>query len=167
MKQGTDKERLLADVLNPDTDSDFSADVLAETLRGVRRQRRVRQIRRYGATLAAFVAVALASNHWLQNSRMPKLANAPTPTNYQLVTTQPLTGGQVTGTQPLALGQQVTSTAGVNLVQTAPGGFGEIGDDELISLAAPNVVALVRRGPHEAELVFVSSSSENSTSQQN
>ena len=167
MKQGTDKERLLADVLNPETDSDFSAEVLTETLRGVRRQRRVRQIRRYGAALAVLAAVALASNHWFQNSAKPKLANAPAPTNYQLVTTQPLIVGQVTDTQPLSFDQQVASTASVNLVQTAPGGFGEIGDDELISLAAPNVVALVRRGPHEAELVFVSSPSEDSTSQQN
>ena len=53
MKQRTDRERLLDEVLSAEPDSAFSANVLAETLRGVRRQRHVRQIRRYGVVLAA------------------------------------------------------------------------------------------------------------------
>jgi len=163
----TDKERLLADVLNPETNSDFSADVLAETLRGVRRQRRVRQVRRYGAALALLVALSLVSSHFVRSGAKPKLVQLPKSTGYQLVATQPLASGQITGTQLLSPDQQIVSMARVALVQTTTGGFGEIGDDELISLAAPNVVALVRRGPHEAELVFVSSPPEDSSAQQN
>jgi hypothetical protein len=167
MSRRTDNERLLADVLAPEPNSEFGANVLAETLQGVRRQRRVRQVRRYGAALALLVAVSLASSHLLRSGAKPKLAQLPKPTSYQLVVTQPLAPGQITGTQLLSPNQQIVSTAGVALIQTTAGGFGEIGDDELISLAAPNVVALVRRGPHEAELVFVSSPPEDSSAQQN
>ncbi|HEY9174624.1 MAG TPA: hypothetical protein VI136_20250 [Verrucomicrobiae bacterium] len=40
-------------------------------------------------------------------------------------------------------------------MSTVLGGYREIGDDALLALAAPRVAALVRRGPHEAELIFV------------
>ena len=50
MNRRTDNERLLDDVLAPESGSEFGATVLAETLRGVRRQRRARQVRRIGGT---------------------------------------------------------------------------------------------------------------------
>lgn len=40
-------------------------------------------------------------------------------------------------------------------VVTIRGAYREVGDDELIALAAPHVVALVRRSPNHAELVFL------------
>ncbi|HEX5218161.1 MAG TPA: hypothetical protein VFZ59_01220 [Verrucomicrobiae bacterium] len=171
MNREPDKERLLADVLGTEPDAEFSAGVLAQTLRGVRRQRRVRQVRRSGAVLVVLVAAALASSHFLRNNTKPELARLPQPTSYQptsyqLVTTHPLTPDQLINTQALSPEQQAVS-ARVAVVQTSPGGFGEIGDDELLSLAAPNVVALVRRGPHEAELVFVSAPTEDSSTRQN
>jgi len=166
MKQKTDNERLLADVLSAEPNSEFSANVLAETLGVVRRQRRVRQVRRYGAALATVIAAALVSSHFLQRPTAPSLATAPKPPTYQLIVTQPLTPVQITETRRFSPDQQVP-IASVNLIQTATGGFGEIGDDELISLAAPNVVALVRRGPHEAELIFVAAPTEDSSAQQN
>ena len=153
MKQRTDNERLLTDVLSAEPNSEFSANVLAETLRGVRRQRRWRHVRRYGVALTALIAVALASNHFLRTGAKPELARLPQPTGYQLVATGPLPADQVTQTRFFTPDQQIVSTPSVALIQTALGGFDQIGDDELISLAAPNVVALVRRGPHEAELL--------------
>ena len=166
MKQKTDNERLLADVLSSESDSAFSAKMLAETLRGVRRQRRVRQVRRYGVALVAVVAATLVSSQLWRRPAAPTVAIAPKPSPYQLVVTQPLTSAQVTESRFFSPDHPV-STSSVNLIQTRPGGFGEIGDDELISLAAPNVVALVRRGPHDVELVFVSSPTEDSSAQQN
>jgi len=166
MRQPTDKERLLAEVLSTEPDSEFSANVLAETLRGVRRQRRVWQVRRYGAALAVLIVAALASSRFLRSGAKPELAHLPQPANYQPVVTLPLTSAQVTESRFFSPDQQV-ATASVTMIQTTPGGFGEIGDDELLSLAAPNVVALVRRGPHDAELVFVSSPTEDSSGQQN
>ena len=161
MNREPDKERLLADVLGPEPDAEFSAAVLTQTLRGVRRQRRVRQFRRYGVVLAAVVTATVVSTQLLRRPTSPTLAELPKPSSYQLVLTQPLTADQVTETRLFSSDQPVT-TASVNLIETDTGGFSEIGDDELISLAAPNVVALVRRGPHEAELVFVASPTEDS-----
>ena len=166
MKRSPDKEQLLAAVLSADPDSEFSANVLADTLRGVRRQRRVRQARRYGSALAVLLAAVLASRHFLRSGAKPELARLPQATNFQMVATQPLTAGQITESRRFSPDQQVT-TATVNVIKTISGGFDEIGDDELIALAAPNVVALVRRGPHEAELVIVSSPPDDSASQQN
>ena len=167
MNQRTDNERLLADVLSAEPDSEFSANVLEQTLRGVRRQRTIRQVRRYSVAVAAVVAATFVSSQLLRRPTTPTLAIAPKPSSYQLVVTQPLTSTQIAETRFFSPDQQIVSTASVDLIQTRSGGFGEIGDDELISLAAPNVVALVRRGPHEAELVFVSSPTEDSSSQQN
>jgi len=167
MSRKTDNERLLADMLSAEPDSEFSANVLAETLRGVRRQRRVRQVRRYGGALAALIVVALAVNHFLRTGARLELARLSQPASYQLVVTLPLPAGQVTETRLFSPDQEVASATSVRLIQTTPGGFGEIGDDELILLAAPSVVALVRRGPHEAELVFVSSLLEDSSPLQN
>lgn len=167
MSRRTDNERLLNDVLIPESGSEFGATVLAETLRGVRRQRRARQVRRIGGALVVLLAVALTSSHFLRRGVKPELVHTSPPLNYQLVVNQPLTADQTISTYALTPEQSVTPTATAQLVSTVAGGFGEIGDDELLSLAAPQVVALVRRGPHEAELVFVSSPVENSDSHQN
>jgi hypothetical protein len=156
MKPQTDHERLLAEVLATEADSGFGAGVLAATLRQARQQRRRRQVQRIGGALAALLVVALLSNHWLGRGTKPELASLPQPTSYQLVVSQPLSPDQVVSTHACTPDQTVVTTAMANLIQTTPGGFGEIGDDELMALAAPNIVALVRRGPHEAELVFVS-----------
>ena len=166
MNQRTDNERLLADVLTPEAGSGFSADVLAGTLHGVRRRRRVRQVRRLAAMIVLLTGVAFAFNHLFQRETKPELTRS-APTSYQLVVSRALAPGQIVGTRALAPDQWVTSTVVAQRVQTTSGGFGEIGDDELMALAAPQVVALVRRGPHEAELVFVPARAENSDSHQN
>ena len=167
MSRRTDQEHLLADVLSPEPDSEFGAQVLAETLRGVRRQRRVRQLRRAGGLIVVLLTVGIISSHVLQRSEKSEMVSAPTPLNYQLVVSQPLAHEESVTTQPLLPDQSTTSIANVAMVKSVPGGFGEIGDDELLSLAAPQVVALVRRGPHEAELVFVSAPLEAAPTQQN
>jgi hypothetical protein len=167
MKQRTDNERLLADVLDAEADAGFSATVLAETLRGVRQRQSVRQFRRVGGALLVLLALAFVAGHLLRRGVKPELARSPQPTSYQLVISQPLASDQIVSTQPLAPEQRVVSETAALVVQTTVGGFREVGDDELMAMAAPNVVALVRRGPHEAELVFVSAPLENSDARQN
>jgi hypothetical protein len=167
MNERTDHEKLLADVLVAEADPGFSAGVLAATLGQVRRRRRLRHVRLCGVTLAVLLAVTVAGRHLLRRGVQPELAAAPQPASCQLVVSQPLRAGQLIATQPLATDQCVVSTALVQVIRTRAGGFGEIGDDELMALAAPNVVALVRRGPHEAELVFVSAPAEHSEDRSN
>jgi hypothetical protein len=167
MNPGTEKERLLADVLSAEPDAQFSANVLTETLRRVRRQRRMHRVRRYGAVLATVLVVTLVSSQFLRRPAAPRPVELAKPQSYEWVFTQPLLTSQLTETRLFSPDQPVVTTARVNLIKTTTGGFDLISDDELISLAAPKVVALVRRGPHEAELVFVSSPTEDSSAQQN
>src|SRR5262245_23576691 len=130
MKQKTDNERLLADVLHSERDSECGVNVLAEILRGVRRQRRIRDVRRCGSALALLVAVSLVTSHFIQNGAKRELARIPEPTCYQLVTTRPLASDEFTSTRSMSSEQQIVSAATVNVIQTTAGGFGEIGDDE-------------------------------------
>jgi hypothetical protein len=156
MSRQTDNERLLVEVLNPEADSAFSEEVLAATLRDVRRRRRMLQVRNFGGgALLVLAAIAVAASLVLRRNATPELAQTPGPTNYQLVVTQPLAAEQVVRTQPLAREQFAVATVPVSVIPTVRGGFREIGDDELLALAAPQVVALVRRGPDLAELVFL------------
>jgi hypothetical protein len=156
MSRQTDNERLLEDVLAPEADSGFSAEVLAATLRGVRRRRRVRQVRNFGGgALVVLAVLAVAASLVLRRNPAPELAQTPGPANYRLVMTQPLAAEQVVRSQPLAREQFAVATAPVPAIPTVGDGYREIGDDELLALAAPQVVALVRREPDFAELVFL------------
>jgi hypothetical protein len=154
MNHPADNERLLADVLADDAAAGFRAALFGETLRLARRRRRLRQARR---TMAAVVAVVgLAALIW--RSLPPQ---APTPQaagrGYVLVHTQPLPAAALVKTRPFSPDRLVASVATAGIVRTTAisGQIREIGDDDLLALAAPKPVALVRRGPHEAELVFV------------
>jgi hypothetical protein len=53
----------------------------------------------------------------------------------------------------------VASSTPADILSTASAGFRarEINDEELLELAAPNPVVLVRHGSHQAELVFANS----------
>jgi hypothetical protein len=141
MNHSPDHRHLLAEVLADTSPAGFREALLGETLRLARRRRQWRQARR-GAAVIAVLALALGGVWW-KLSWPPK---AKPTASYLLVRTQPLSPAQIVTTQPLSPGQ---------LVLTVSGGFREIGDDELLSLVAPQVAALVRRGPHEAELIFV------------
>jgi len=167
MNKRTDHERLLADVLAPEADSGFSSALLSQTLHAARRQRRNRQVRRYGGAVAVLLTATLLVSSYLRRAVKPEQSGLPPQLSYQLVVSQPLSANQLVGTRPLAQHQMVFSAFTADEVRTAAGGFREVGDDELMALASPQVVALVRRGPHEAELVFVSAPPVDSDSRQN
>jgi hypothetical protein len=77
------------------------------------------------------------------------------PAPYQLIVSQPLPATQLITSQPLVVPIEVAEQT-LTIIRTYGGGFREVGDEELLALAAPQTAALIRRGPHEAELVFVS-----------
>ena len=155
MNRRTDKERLLADVLADESGNGFREALLDETLRHVRRRRQWHRARRIVGALALVVVIAIAV--WpARTSRGAKQAIASSPVaNYQLVISQPLLPGQIVTSSPIAVEQVIASVVTVGMIQTIGGGYHEVGDDELLALAVPQPVALVRRGPHEAELVFL------------
>ena len=150
MNRRSDQERLLADVLGEESGADFHAALLDETLRLAQRRRQVRLARRV-AGVCVLVAVTATLAFW----RRPSAPVLETRLPYELKLSQPLPAGCVVSSRPLPADQVVGSTLLSSVVHTTTGLYRVLGDDELLALA-PVPAALVRRGPHEVELVFVS-----------
>jgi len=157
MNRPTDQEGLLADVLAEEAREGFSAALLAETLRLARRKRQWRQVRRGSVVAALLLLAGLGIWQSLPRAKPPTAIAPPpaAPASYQLIVSQPLLESQMVATQPLAAESTFVANVMTPTIRTYGGGFREVGDDELLSLAAPQTAALVRRGPHEAELVLV------------
>ena len=155
MNRRTDNERLLAEVLADESGDGFREALLEETLRRVRHRRQWRRMRRIGGALALAVVIAIAV--WpVARPVVAKREIARLPaTSYHLVISQPLLPGQIVTTAPGSVEPVIASVTTMRVVHTLGGGYHEVGDDELLALAAPQTAALVRRGPHEAELVFL------------
>ena len=154
MNRQTDNERLLADVLADENAGGFREALFSETLRLAHRRRHFRQTRRAVSVAAVFVGLALFA--W--RSLPPQISPAEaTQKNYAVVHSQPLPTAAVVLTRPLAINHLVASFTGIQLVQTTRDGgtIREIGDDELLGLVEPKPAALVRLGPHTAELVIL------------
>lgn len=152
MNRTADQEQLLKDVLVETMPASLREDLLAQTLRQVRRRRHTRQVRRMAGALA--ILVGLGFILW---PRPPHTLVQRTPVkSYVLVRTQPLPSGEIVKTVSLAEARHIISSPAVGVISTAtaPRVVREIDDADLLSLAAPNPVVLVRLGPHSAQLVF-------------
>lgn len=153
MTRQNDNERLLKEVL-AESDDGFHEALLGETLRLVQRRKRVRMLQRAGGALA--VVAIIVAGVW----RIPPAPDVRPPIglvrSYQLTVSQSLPASQIITSHPLTESQQVVSVATVSIVHTIDklGTYREVDDDELLALA-PQPAALVRRGPHEAELLFL------------
>lgn len=154
MTRRTDNERLLADVIAGESDAAFHEALLGDTLRLARRRRRFRQARRAMAAVA--VLAGLAALVW--QSFLPRVVTTGADKkSYTIIRTQPLPASSLVTTEPLAADLLVASVTTANIVETPPDSrsFREIGDDELLAMVAPKVAALVRLGPHTAELIVL------------
>ena len=162
MTRRIDNERLLADVIAGESDVAFHEALLGETLRLARRRRRFRQAQRGAAVVA--VLVGLAALVW-QNFSPRVVTPRMDKGSYAIIRTQPLPAAAIVTTQPLVADLLVASVTTVNVVETLPdsGLFREIGDDELLAMVAPKVAALVRLGPHTAELVVLEPSGQDAS----
>ena len=165
MSRRTDQEELLTDVLAEESQAGFSGASLGETLRHARRRRQWRQVRRASVATLLLLVAGLGVWRSVQNGKQSiEIAQLPAPPlPYQLIVSQPLTETQVITTQPLATEALLVAEATVPTIRTYGGGFREVGDDELLRLAEPQIAALIRRGPHEAELILVSTTVETGT----
>jgi hypothetical protein len=144
---------LLADVLGEGIPADVRDGLLDETLRLVRRRRRFHQGRRAASALAVLAVLGLLV--WRHSPPGTGQASLPRPP-YTLVRTQPLPLADWIVTKPLPSAQLIVSASLDNIVVTAKASMPvrELSDDELLALA-PKPAALVRFGPHSAELVLV------------
>ncbi len=149
MNDFPNNEGLLDDVLAEESGVPVREVMLAEMLKAVQRQRRVRQIRK--AAPAVALCLVLLFTVWRFATPRPKIFPSPAK-SYTLVTTQPLDA--VVGTIPFS--NIVTSSHTVEAISTsvASDEIRELNDDQLLELAAPSSVILVRHGPHLAYLIF-------------
>jgi hypothetical protein len=154
MNPQNDHERLLADVLAEADAAGFREALFGETLRLARRRRRFRQARQAVPVVAVFVGLALLMRGGRPPEGTPREA---VQKNYVVILSQPLPAAALVMTRPLAIDHLVASFTNVQRVQTVQhsGQFREIDDDELLALAGPEPAALVRLGPHNAELVVL------------
>jgi hypothetical protein len=152
MNRPTDNERLFADALAEAGPPGFREGMLGETLRLARRRRQFRQARKVGIAmgLAALLAIWLRPTTTTHRRAKTEAASE----SYRLVETQPVPASEIVVTSPFA-GQIVASIPATSVITTAEAGDGlrELSDDELLALA-PAPAALVRLGPHSAELVL-------------
>jgi hypothetical protein len=165
MNKRTDNERLLEDVLAGELEDGFHAASLDHVLRLARRRRRTRITQRVSVVATALLVSAIVGVRYFAPKQIKsEVAQTPLPAaSFAWVTTRPLSPDEIVTSRPLLPEQTITSLEMTSFVHTVSGNYREVGDDELLALAAPQVVALVRRGPHEAELLFVSSPTEPRT----
>jgi hypothetical protein len=119
----------------------------------VRRRRHLRHSNRGLAVAGVFAAIALTV--WI--ARPPTTSVTRIQPSLRIVSSQPLPASMVVATDP----------GGIVMVGSSPGTFVavEIGsikdpfqvieDEQLLALTAGRPVALVRQGPHQAELLFL------------
>ena len=149
-----DSQQLLKDVLGDAAPEKFRAALLDQTLRQVRRRRRVRRWNRSLAAAAGLILVSLTCWKILQpaselvESRVPSLV---------VIHSRPLDPSMVIETKPGAVRVVVSSASTFALVETgrSRNQFREIDDEGLLALLQGKPVALVRHGPNQAELIFL------------
>jgi hypothetical protein len=153
---------LLEDVLAGEAAGGFREASLVTVLGLARRRRRIRAFRRFGVVAATLLVATIAGTRYFSSKpTKPEVAQIhPPAASFNLVTTQPLSAAKIVTSRPLSPAQIVSSLQMSGIVSTVSGNYREVGDEELLALAAPQIVALVRRGPHEVELVFVSATAE-------
>ncbi len=159
MKLESDTERLLADVLEEAAPPDFRADLLDRTLKQVRCRRHLRQWNQ-GLLAAAFIAT-LSLLVW--KSRAPKETNQSAPAEtLDIVTSQPLNPAMIVQSSPGLVKMISSSASALVVIETSPFGDGyrELNDEELLAFTVGKPSVLVRRGPHQAELLIVDSAFE-------
>jgi hypothetical protein len=159
MNHARDRERLLTDVLAEESAAGFREELLSETLALVRRQRRSRQTLR--AACVAALVVGLGALVWRILLPAP-LAPPPAGRAYTMLTSRPLPPVALVSTQVLPTSRIIASAAHAGVIQTASSGdrVREIDDNELLTLLGSRPAALVRLGPHRADLVFVNAEDE-------
>jgi hypothetical protein len=150
------KRELYRDILSEGSAADFEDIVFRETIGTARRARRVRTASR--CALAGVLAVGIISQF---RSPEVEIARAPEQApeiavSHNVLKTQPYSG--VVRTGPLVERLRGPSSAGVLVLKTGEAdspSFRLIDDAQLLAFFSGRPVALVQRGPHDAELQFM------------
>ena len=150
-------DHLLDDVLTEA--EEFPGALLDETLRAVRQRRRLRRSSRGLAVLGVLaVGAAVVWNTLLPARRVEVVHPA-----LHIVSSRPLPSAMIVATRPGGLTMVTSSPKTHLLVETGSinDPFKEINDEQLLALADGRPAALVRHGPHQAELIFLNPDDEH------
>ena len=153
MKPEFEQHSLLKDVLAETAPRHFERLLLDGTLRAVRRRRRRRQCSRGLAAVGVFAAIALA----VWNALRPTSSVHVIQPALHIVSSQPLAASMVVRSKSGGVVAVSSSPTTFELVQTGSilDPFKEITDEQLLALVRGRPAALVRQGPHQAELLFL------------
>ena len=153
MKTESEHRLLLDDVLAEAAPADFERALLDGTLRAARHQRRLRRWNCGLGAAGAVAALALVVWHALLPGTPVKVVR---PT-LRIVRSQPLPPSMIVRTRPGNVVLVASSAKAFVQVETGSimDPFKEIDDEQLLALAAGHPAALVRQGPHQAELLFL------------
>jgi len=146
MNSDLDRDHLLNGVLGEAAPPAFRSRLLEEALQQVRYRKRLGQLRR-GAVAA--VCLLVAGFLALEGGRRSTKANR------LLVHSRPLSSAVVVHSRPDSVAAVKPADFELAFVRSSTETYRVLGDEELLGLLAGRPAALVRRGPFEAELVFV------------
>ena len=159
MKNNSESEELLHDIVEDAAPAAFRAGLLDKMLHEVQRHKHTRQRNRRLVVVACIVAALGLVARFLPLRSHPRSA-APDPLT---VHSQPLEPVIIVATKPGGVDIIKSSPNTVAWVRAPEQGklFEVVGDGDLLSLLAGHPAALVRRGPGQAELVFVNPADQN------
>ena len=160
MKNQTDRNRLLDDILEDTLPAGLRSELLQRTLGQVRRRNSVRRLNR--ASLVIVFLVGLSAAFWRSSIPLPQRIESQ-PSVFGVVSSEPLDPSLIVETTVKSVNMIRSSAATVVLVETGSGRdlFNEVDDQQLLALLSGRPAALVRQGPHEAELVFLDAADRN------
>ena len=153
MKPESPQHGLLNDVLAENAPANFERALLDGTLRAVRRRRRLR--RSSSALAVAGVSAAIGLAVW--SAFLPTGSVNQVQPSLRIVRSRPLSVSMIVARQPGSLVMVISSSGTFVAVETGSikDPFQVIDDEQLLALAGSRPVALVRQGPHQAELLFL------------
>src|SRR2546426_375977 len=159
MSDRADKERLLNDVLAEEGTDGFREALFDQTLVLARRRRGFRHAWRAASFIAVIAALGVLI--WRNLPHPAKRPGEP-PARYEIVESRPLPPTALVATHPLSANDIVATVGMASVITTTAdrGEFREISDDALLALAGPRPAALVRLGPHAAQLIVLDSQDE-------
>jgi hypothetical protein len=152
------RRELFRDVLNEGAASEFEEAVLQKTIGAARRARRVRVASRCAVVLALAIGALFQFSPRREIAVVsgPVESKIPAP-SHDILKTEAF--GGIIHTEKTATDRLLATRAeSVLILKTGaadPGKLEFISDEQLLAFFAGKAVALVHRGPHNAELVFL------------
>jgi hypothetical protein len=159
MKNETEPNRLMDDILEEIAPPAFRADLLDRIVKRAQRRSRARRRnqRLFATALVMIIGLFVWKTHTSRNENQDSTSTA-----LNVVNSRPLSPSMVVESFPGSVDVIHSFSGMAALAETGPSGhdFRELSDDELLALMPDTPSVLIRRSPHEAELLIVDASTQ-------